>query len=162
DKSPKGFLPETPALVPSALDHSRLRWRTVGATNPSYWALECRKRMLRYGTTDEDLADIKVILSGHGCMNPRARYRKVVTREEVVNTGVGGEPVRVVEICATSDGAAAVVVCSQDFASRHTGKPVQLRAVSIADSEYGDPTIRIPFVSAPVNERGTPHSEIAC
>lgn len=158
-KSAEGFLAELPCLVPVPLDFEHLRWQAVGAANPAYWALECRKRMVQYGTTEEDLAEIKVILSKHGANNPRARYRKVFTREEVLRSPMVADPLRLLEVCAVSDGAAAVVLCNRKTADRLSAKKVYLRAVAVAGSIFGDPTIRIPFLSAPANHDGLANSE---
>jgi hypothetical protein len=106
DMSPEGFLgakSDNPRQ-----DRDVLRWRMVGMPNPTYWALEARKRMERYGTTEEDLARVKVLLSQYGAQNPSARYKKVYRLEEVLGSKMVSDPLRLFEICATSDGAAAL------------------------------------------------------
>lgn len=147
DLSPVGFLgakSDDPRQ-----DRDVLRWRMVGMPNPTYWALECRKRMQKYGTTEEDLARVKVLLSQYGALNPNARYRKVYTMEEVLNSKFVCEPFRLFELCATSDGAAAAILCASAKASKYTTKPVKIAATTLGSSMYGDPTIRISALSAP-------------
>ena len=158
-KSPSGFLPAMAAASPVLRDQELLRWGVVGAPNPAYWAIECRRRMGMFGTTETDLASIKVMMSRNGSLNERARYRRVFSLEEVLNSPMVADPLRLFEICATSDGAAAVVVCSDAIANRYTRHPICLRAVSIANSVYGDPSLRIPFVSAPARGHGARMSE---
>ena len=51
--------------------------------------------------------------------NPNARYKKVFTEEEVLASPMVADPLRLFEICATSDGGAAVVLTSMDFARKH-------------------------------------------
>ena len=46
----------------------------------------------------------------HGLANPYARYRKEVTVEEVLASPMVADPLRLLEICATSDGGAALVL----------------------------------------------------
>lgn len=144
DKSAKGFLPSLPVYhdepIPSV---DVLRWN-MGLPNPIYWALECRKRMERYGMTETHLAKIKVLTSKYGSLNPKARYRKEFTLEEVLNSPMVADPLRLYEICATSDGAGAVVLCSVDVARKYTTKPIIIAASSLGSSLYGDPTARIP------------------
>ena len=61
DVSPKGFFA---AKTDDAVqDRDVIRWKMVGMPNPVFWALECRKRMAKYGTTEEDLALVKVVMS---------------------------------------------------------------------------------------------------
>ncbi len=75
-----------------------------------------------HGATDADFARVKVKNARHGLANPNARYRKEVTEEEVLASPMVADPLRLLEICATSDGGAAVVLTSMDFARRH-GRP---------------------------------------
>src|SRR5438094_415856 len=77
-----------------------------------------------YGATTEDSTQVKVKNATHGLSNPNARYRKRVTPEDVEASPVVADPLRLLDICATSDGAAAVVVTSMDYARRHTTSPV--------------------------------------
>jgi acetyl-CoA acetyltransferase len=147
DMSPEGFL--TAKSDNPRQDRDVLRWRMIGMPNPTYWALECRKRMQRYGTTEDDLAKVKVVLSQYGARNPNARYRKIYTTEEVVNSKMICDPLRLYEICATSDGAAAIILCASSKARQYTSKPVTIAAATIGSAMYGDPTIRISAISAP-------------
>ncbi len=55
---------------------------------------------------------MKVKNSKHGIANPNARFKKVNTVEDVLNSPVVSDPLRLLDICATSDGAAAVIVAS--------------------------------------------------
>ena len=115
DTTPKGFL--APTAGERWDDPDWLRFRLMGATNPTYFALYARRRMDLYGATDADFAKVKVKNARHGLANPNARYRKEVTIEEVLASPMVADPLRLLEICATSDGAAAVVLTSMDYAA---------------------------------------------
>lgn len=147
DISPEGFL-SAKSDNPKQ-DRDVLRWRMTGMPNPVYWALECRKRMAKYGTTEEDLARVKVVLSQYGSKNPNARYRKTYTLEEVVNSLMVCDPLRLLEVCATSDGAAAVILSAAPGAIQKANKPVRIAATTMGSAIYGDPTLRISALSAP-------------
>jgi acetyl-CoA acetyltransferase len=147
DISPRGFL-SAKSNDPKA-DRDVLRWRMLGMPNPIYWALECRKRFEKYGDTPEDLARIKVILSQFGAANPNARYKKTYTVEEVLNSKIVCDPLRLYEICATSDGAAAVILTADPKKIQAADKPVKIAATTMGSAMYGDPTIRISAISAP-------------
>jgi len=144
DKSPGGFFPVV-APNPTDLDFRRLR--AVGIPNPSYWALMLRRRMAEFGTTEVHLAKIKVKNSKHGVHNPNARFRREFTLEEVLASPMVTDPLRLYEICATGDGAAAVVVCSKDMARRLTNKPIIVAGCSLSSAMFGDPNIPIPRLS---------------
>src|SRR3954470_15331266 len=82
DTTPKGFF--APVGGDRQDDPDWLRFRVLGATNPTYFALYARRRMELFGATDEDFAAVKVKNARHGLGNPYARYRKEVTVDEVL------------------------------------------------------------------------------
>ncbi|HZT65010.1 MAG TPA: lipid-transfer protein [Acidimicrobiales bacterium] len=141
DTTPKGFLAPTSGERPD--DPDWLRFRLLGATNPTYFALYARRRMDLYGATPSDFARVKVKNSRHGAENPRARYRKAVTDEEVLASPVVADPLHLLDICATSDGGAAVVLCSEAYA-RRTGAQVRVRAVSTVTPQFPNTVIEMP------------------
>src|SRR5260370_913894 len=116
DTSPKGFF--APVGGERKDDPDWLRFHLLGATNPTYFALYARRRMELFGATPEDFAAVKVKNARHGMANPNARYRKEVTTEQAMASPVVADPLRLLDICATSDGAAAVVVSSLEYAQR--------------------------------------------
>ena len=148
EKTPGGFFPAIPRLAESKkFDYWALRFKAVGATNPVYWALDCRRRMERVGTTDHVLALAKAKNSKNGALNPNARFKKVFTVEDVLKSPLVVDPLRLLEIAATSDGAAAVIVCPLEKAKQFTDKPIKIEACSLATGQFGDPTCRIPVLS---------------
>jgi acetyl-CoA acetyltransferase len=142
DTTPKGFL--APVAGERWDDPDWLRFRLLGATNPTYFALYARRRMDLYGATDADFAKVKVKNARHGLHNPNARYRKEVTEEEVLASPMVADPLRLLEICATSDGAAAVVLTSMDYARKHATAPVRIRGVSTVTPRFPNTVIEMP------------------
>lgn len=157
DTTPKGFF--KPAGGDRPDDPDWLRFRLLGATNPAYFGLYARRRMALYGSTSEDFAQVKVKNARHGAANPLARYRKEVATADVLASPVVADPLHLLDICATSDGGAAIVLCSMDFARRHTSNPVRINAVSTATPEFPNTTLELPYFStdsaaaAPAPER---------
>ncbi|MFG2297957.1 lipid-transfer protein [Streptomyces sp. NPDC048603] len=146
DAAPKGFF--APAGGDRPDDPDWLRFRVLGATNPAYFGLFARRRMAVYGDTQEDFALVKVKNAAAGALNPLARYRKAVTAEEVAASAVVADPLRLLDICATSDGAAALVLCSLDFArSRGVADPVRIRAVSTVTPTYPRTVLDLPDIA---------------
>ena len=134
DTTPKGFL--APNAGERGDDPDWLRFRLLGATNPTYFALYARRRMELFGATQDDFAKVKVKNARHGLENPYARFRKEVTLEDVDASPVVADPLRLLEICATSDGAAAMVVSSMEYAKSHgIGGSGARRAVSHRHAE---------------------------
>lgn len=161
DKSPEGFLPQVPKVIPQPIDVDELRWSGVAASNPVYWALECRRRMLTVGTTQDDLAAVKVLLSRNGALNPLARFQRTYDLDDVLESPMVADPLHLLEMCTTSDGAAAVVLCSDRVARERGSTGVRLAAVAIGSGEPNDPSLRMPYLSVSTRPGGTPLSESA-
>lgn len=142
DAAPKGFF--APQAGERFEDPDWLRFRLLGATNPVYFGLYARRRMEVYGAREIDFATVKVKNARHGLRNPYARYRKEVSVEEVLGSPIVSDPLRLLEICATSDGAAAVVLCSMEFARRRSAAPVTIAAVSTVTPRYPNTIIEMP------------------
>jgi acetyl-CoA acetyltransferase len=143
DSAPKGFF--RPAGGDRPDDPDWLRFRVLGATNPVYFGLYARRRMAVYGDTTEDFAEVKVKNSAAGALNPYARYRTRVTAEEVAASAVVADPLRLLDICATSDGGAALVLSGMDFARLHGAtRPVRIRAVSTVTPRYPNTVLDLP------------------
>ncbi|WP_028809742.1 lipid-transfer protein [Streptomyces sp. 351MFTsu5.1] len=146
DAAPKGFF--RPAGGDRPDDPDWLRFRVLGATNPTYFGLYARRRMAVHGDTPEDFAEVKVKNSAMGALNPNARYRKRVTADEVAASAVVADPLRLLDICATSDGGAALVLSSIEFARRRgVAAPVRIRAVSTVTPTYPNTVLDLPDIA---------------
>ena len=88
------------------------------------------EHMRRFGTPLETFARIRAKASRHAERNPLAMFRKVVTTEEVMTSPMlwPGVMTRLMA-CPPTCGAAAAVICSEAFASRHgLDRTVRIRA----------------------------------
>ena len=143
DTTPKGFL--APIAGERWDDPDWLRFRLMGMTNPAYFGLYARRRMDLYGATQDDFAAVKIKNARHGLGNPYARYRKEVTAQDVAASPVVADPLRLLDICATSDGGAAIVLTSVDYAKRKgIANPVRIKAISTVTPVYPQTTIEMP------------------
>lgn len=145
DTTPKGFF--APVGGERKTDPDWLRFHLLGATNPVYFALFARRRMDLYGATSEDFAMVKVKNSRHGLHNPYARFRKENTVADVTNSPIVSDPLRLLDICATSDGAAAMIVASREFAEKRLGSlrgAPRIRAVSTVTPTYPQTILELP------------------
>ncbi len=159
DTTPKGFL--APNAGERWDDPDWLRFRLLGMTNPAYFALYARRRMDLYGATQDDFAAVKVKNARHGLHNPHARYRKEVSAADVLASPVVSDPLHLLDICATSDGGAAVLLTSTDYARRHgVAAPVRVRAVSTVTPRFPQRVIDMPLLATDPAPTG-PGSEAA-
>lgn len=146
DTTPKGFLAPNAGDRPD--DPDWLRFRLLGATNPTYFALYARRRMACHGATEHDFAAVRAKNARHGLANPNARYRKDFSVDDVLASAMVADPLRLLEICATSDGGAAVVLMSEERARRHgLARPVRVAAVSTVTPSFPQTVIEMPHFS---------------
>jgi len=160
EKMPKGFIPRTPGAAEDITDVDYLRWKAIGMPNPAYWAMEACRRMEDFGTTEEHYAKVAVKAHKIGAQNPYARYHQVLSLEEVLNSNMVSYPLRLFEICAVSDGAAAIVLGSTKEARKRTTKPLFVAAAAMTTGRFGDPQIRIPEISTTYKADGRYYSEV--
>jgi len=86
--------------------------------------------MNEFGTRVETFAKIRAKASRHAANNPLALFRTVVTEEEVMASAAiwPGVMTRLMA-CPPTCGSAAAIVCSADFAQRHSlDRSVRIRA----------------------------------
>jgi acetyl-CoA acetyltransferase len=147
DTTPRGFLAPNAGDRPS--DPDWLRFRLVGAVNPAFFGFAARRRLDLFGASAVDFAAVKVKNARHGLANPRARYRRAVSVDDVLNSPVVADPLHLLDICATSDGGAAVILTSAERARNLPGRsrPVRLRGAASVTPTYPSTVLEIPNLS---------------
>ncbi len=144
DTTPKGFL--APQAGERWDDTDWLRFRLQGITNPTYFALYARRRMDLYGATEEDFAQVKVKNSEAAVHNPNARYPKAFTLEQVLASPMVSDPLRLLQICATSDGGAAILLASPEKAAAlGLADAPRIAGLSTATPTFPNTTIDMPM-----------------
>ncbi|MFC4312252.1 thiolase family protein [Steroidobacter flavus] len=97
----------------------------AGFTPISWYALDMMRYMHEFGATRADIAMVAVKNRGHAVSNPLAQFRKPITLEEVLAQRPIVEPLGLYEVPPRGDGAACVVVASEDYA-KSLGVPYAL------------------------------------
>lgn len=136
EKMPKGFIAGNPN-----------DWFAVMglAVNPQYFALKARWHMATFGTTEKHLVQVSVKNHRNGALNPFAMYKKAMSFDEIANSQMVNDPLRLLMLCAPNEGAAAVVLCSKDVARRYSTKLIKLAAIVLDSPVYG--TTEVPHIS---------------
>jgi acetyl-CoA acetyltransferase len=92
-----------------------------------------REHMQRFGTTPQQLAKVSVKNRRHAEHNPRSQFRTPITVEEVLASPMIFDPLTKLQCCPTTDGSAAAVLCSEDFAKKlGVQNPVTILALAMA------------------------------
>ncbi|MFC2013586.1 thiolase domain-containing protein [Chloroflexota bacterium] len=103
-----------------------------GITMPSGYAMYAQAHMAEYGTTEENLAKIRVKNASYGAKNPKATYRKEVTLEDVLDSDPIACPLKKFDCCANADGSSCIIVASADIAKRVTKIPIWITGLGAA------------------------------
>jgi benzoylsuccinyl-CoA thiolase BbsB subunit len=108
----------------------------LGVTMPAHGAMLGRRFLEVRGGTLEDFAYPSVKNHRNAVHNPYAMFRKAVTTEDVLNARMIADPVTVLHCCPTSDGAAAVILCSAEYAKKHTTKLIRMNSSVVMSAPY--------------------------
>jgi acetyl-CoA C-acetyltransferase len=123
----------------------------VGFTFPGLYAAMAEAHFNRYGSTWEQLADISIKNHDNGKLNDKAQYQESIL--EIANK-IGerkglkysdpmeflrsdlnpmiADPLRLFDCCPISDGAAAVILTSEETAKKYTDAPVYVAGIGQA------------------------------
>tara|TARA_B100002049_G_scaffold124408_1_gene92080 strand:- start:207 stop:1361 length:1155 start_codon:yes stop_codon:yes gene_type:complete len=93
----------------------------AGVSFPGLFASMARAYIHEFNATEEDFARVAVKNHDNGLLNPKAHLRKKITIDDVMNSAVVASPLKLYDCCPFSDGASAVILCSQNFAKEHGG-----------------------------------------
>jgi acetyl-CoA C-acetyltransferase len=114
-----------------------IQWESpFGTMMPAYYAMYARAHMAKYGTTEEDLALIRIKAATYGQMNEKAVYRKPVTMEQIFDPERPpvATPLKVFDCCANADGSSCIIVASEEKAKAFSDKPVWILGLGAASA----------------------------
>jgi acetyl-CoA C-acetyltransferase/acetyl-CoA acyltransferase len=104
-----------------------------GLTFPGVFAMLTHLYADKYGiplpVLKEHMARVAVKNHRNGVMNPLAQFQSEITMEKVLNSFMVCDPIQLYDCCPFSDGGAAVVLASRDFAEKRVKKPVRVMGV---------------------------------
>ena len=98
----------------------------AGAAFPGLFASMARAYIHEFNATEEDFAQVAVKNHDNGLLNPKAHLRKKITVDDVMSSAVVASPLKLYDCCPFSDGASAVILCSEKFAKEHGGNYIEV------------------------------------
>ena len=98
----------------------------AGASFPGLFASMARAYIHEFKATEEDFAQVAVKNHDNGLLNPKAHLRKKITVDDVMSSAVVASPLKLYDCCPFSDGASAVILCSEKFAKEHGGNYIEV------------------------------------
>jgi acetyl-CoA C-acetyltransferase len=124
-----------------------------GLTAPPCFALAAQRHMAEYGTTEEQLARVGVKNHMHASKNPNAHFNKGATLDQVLGSRMISRPLRLFMCSPITDGAAAVVLASEDRARALTDRPVWIRGTGQALDGFQLTSLHEDYAHWPALER---------
>ncbi|GCC11184.1 putative acetyl-CoA acyltransferase [archaeon] len=106
----------------------------LGMTFPGLYAMMARRHMYEYGTTREQLAMVSVKNHRNAMDNPYAQYHTEITVEQVINSPLVADPLRLLDCSPITDGAACVILASEKKAKDFVDNPVYITGSGQASS----------------------------
>jgi len=113
--------------------------------------MKINRYMHDYGISRETLAKVAAKSYRNGAKNPNAWRRKPWSEEEILESRMLNYPLTQYMFCSPDEGAAAVVIASEERARELTGKPVFVRSVALRTRTWGSFEVFAPWLSV---ERG--------
>jgi len=108
--------------------------RRSGISLPSLGGLLAKLYMEEFNASRESLAMVAVKNHLNGSKNPYAQFQKPVTLEEVMNSKIIADPLRIFEFCPVSDGSASILVTSDENAPSFSSKIAKIIGCASASS----------------------------
>ncbi|MCS7117869.1 MAG: 3-ketoacyl-CoA thiolase [Thaumarchaeota archaeon] len=95
-----------------------------GLTAPPFFAMVAQRHMVEYGTTEEQLALVRVKSSHYSTHNPYAQFQKELSVDDVLNSKMVSPPLKLYDCSAITDGAVVALLVSEDIVRKYTDAPV--------------------------------------
>lgn len=103
----------------------------LGLVAPGNFALHVNRYLHESPATREHMAMIAVKNHHHGMTNPKAQLRFEITVEQALRAPMVVEPFGLFDCTPQSDGAAALIIASEDVVDKYTDNPVWIRGVGL-------------------------------
>ncbi|MBN1994887.1 MAG: thiolase domain-containing protein [Anaerolineae bacterium] len=95
-------------------------------------ALIMRRYMHEYRVTHEDFAGFSVNAHANGAGNPNAMFRRPISKEAFIRSGMVADPIGLLDASPMADGAAAAILCPAEQAREFTDNAVRIKASALA------------------------------
>lgn len=126
----------------------------LGVGGPSMQALYATRQMHEHGVTQDDFARVAVKNHYNGARCKYAHFQREITMDTVRSSPPVCWPLRLMDCCPQTDGAAAIILCKAELAKKFTDKPVYIWGsnVGVDHANYWD---KKQFVSMLASVRGS-------
>jgi acetyl-CoA C-acetyltransferase len=110
--------------------------RPVPLNTITMLALSAQRYMHLYDSDEKDMAMVSVKNRYHASLNPNAHLQSTVTIEEVLASRTLAWPIKLMDACPASTGAAGLVLVSERYAKKNGLKPAWIRGLGQNSETY--------------------------
>ncbi|SDF66479.1 thiolase domain-containing protein [Halorientalis regularis] len=111
--------------------------RLSGTTFAGVYAQMASRHMQEYGTTREQLSHVAVKNHENGAKNPHAQLGFECSLEDAMDAPTVADPLNLYHCCPTTDGAACVLLASEDVVENYTDDPIRVAGVGAGSDRVG-------------------------
>jgi len=111
--------------------------RLSGTTFAGVYAQMASAHMDEYDTRREHLSHVAIKNHANGAKNPHAQLDFECSLEDATDAPTVAEPLNLYHCCPTTDGAAAVLLVSEDVVGEYTDERVRVAGVGAGSDEVG-------------------------
>ena len=112
-------------------------------TAPASFSLLAPAYAKKYGVDDQELKDVmtRIAWKNHknGALNPRAQFRKEVSKETIACSPLVAGPLGIFDYSGVCDGSAAAIIVRAEDAHKYTDKPLYVKALSFVAGPASGP-----------------------
>ncbi|HZN15605.1 MAG TPA: acetyl-CoA acetyltransferase [Acidimicrobiales bacterium] len=110
---------------------------------PAMFSLLAPAYAHKYGVDEAEFKDVitHIAWKNHrnGALNPRAQFRKEVSKETICNSPLIAGPLGIFDCSGVSDGSAAAIIVRAEDAHRYTDHPIYVKALSFVAGPAAGP-----------------------
>jgi acetyl-CoA acetyltransferase len=121
--------------------------------------MKIQRYMHDHGITPMTLARVAAKGYRNGALNPNAFRRQPISEEEILASRMVNDPLTQYMFCSPDEGAAAVVLCKAEHATRYTSNPIYLRAAEVRTRRLGAFEVHSPAV--PLDRTDAPTVDVS-
>src|SRR4051794_9535411 len=112
-------------------------------TAPAMFSLLAPAYANKYGVDEQEMKDVltRIAWKNHknGALNPRAQFRKEVSKETICNSPLVAGPLGIFDCSGVSDGSAAAIIVRTEDAHKYTDNPLYVKALSFVAGPAAGP-----------------------
>ncbi|HEY6318715.1 MAG TPA: thiolase family protein [Acidimicrobiia bacterium] len=126
-----------------------------------FFGMKINRYMYDHGISAETLARVAAKNYRNGALNPNAFRRKPLSEEEILASPMLNYPLTQYMFCSPDEGAAAVLLCRAELASKYTANPIYLRASAVRTRRLGAFEVHSPWLPLESADGPTVHASRA-